>query len=614
MSDTQLKAIPMRPGIDRDTTEYGAEGGWVDCDKIRFRGDRAEKIGGWVRETLQSNREPTSDLFTGVARDLITWNDLQFNKYIAVGTHQKLELVLGNIIYDITPVRETRNLTDVITTVSGESEVTINNSVPHNLTEGDFIEVTSQQTVVDGITLDGQYQVTQIVDANNFKVDSGTNAAGATSGGGGSLDINFLLENGSVDNGQLTGWGGGTWGTPGLSNGGWNRPRDGSIGGVDLRQWSLDSWGEDLIACVREGKIYQWDATNGVNTRAQELTNAPTRNNFILVGQPFRHLIAFGSEVESTGAFDPLIIRWASQETLTEWGVTATNSAGEFRIPDGNEIIGAVQTRTEIIVFTDVSAYSMAYIGGNQVFQFTPLGSNMSAISQHAAVDINGTVFWMGKEDFYLYDGVVRVLPTTISKFIFDQDGEGQYNENQKEKIFAGVNKEFHEIWWFYPGQNSKENNRYIKYNYQMDVWDFGTIDRTVWVDRGIFDRPLAVESNGRLFLHESGKNADAGPMNAFIQSAFFDIGDGERFMFVDRVVPDLDLAPNRNALITLEFKRYPTSAPITKGPFTFNNTMDQIKFRGRGRQANIKYQVNAIGADFELGKTRIGMQNDGER
>lgn len=611
----------MRPGIIRNTTEYFADGGWSDGDKIRFRSSRPEKIGGWVRQPIEQDTDPTNLLFTGVARDIISWKDLSSLQYLAVATHQKVELLFGGKIFDITPVRANFSLNNIVSTFAASSIVNIN-IVNHGVSVGDFVFVNSQASPVDGITLSGEFVVTTITDLDNFEVDSGTvETGGAPSTGGGILDIDLLLENGAQSNGDLIGWGGGTWNTPGQGGLGWNNPRVGS-GGLNLRQWSLDTFGEDLLACVREGQMFHWDATVGVAQRLQEIstlpsaTSVPQENLFMLVSQPSRHIIAFGSEEFSSGTFDPLIIRWASQESIVDWDITNTNSAGEFRLPKGNTIIGAVQTRAEILVFTDTDVYSMRFVGGNEIFRFEPLGTNTSAISQHAAIDVNGLIFWMGLDDFYMYDGVIRPIRNTLDESIFDQDGEFKLNDGQKEKVFAGVNKEFHEIWWLFPQNGTEEIDRYVIYNYLEDLWYDGELNRTVWLDRSIFENPFAFDETGTLFAHENGKDDDGSALFAFIRSGYFDIGDGESLMFVDEILPDIKLPATKSVQISLLTKKHPhpRASIITKGPFTFDDSISTLKVRARGRQMSILYETNATGGDFELGKIRLAIQADGER
>lgn len=617
MSDTILRVLEMRPGINKDQTEYLAEGGWVDCDHIRWRNGRPEKIGGWVRETVSQYSDTQNKLFTGVAREMLAWIALDGRKFLAVGTHRRAELFTDGRIFDITPLRDSRTETNAISTVSGESIVTIK-YFNHDTSVGDAVTFANQQTDVDGITLNGTYLVVEVIDVDEFKVDSGITATGSTSDAGGTVDIGFLLEDGYQSNGDLTGWGGGTWGTPGQSGQGYNRPRAG-VGGANLRLWSFDIWGEDMVANVRGGKLYHWDRTQGETYRLQQIANAPLQNSFVLVSQPSRHLVAFGSEIAAgpqAGTFDPLIIRWASQETLDQWTITTENSAGEYRLPKGNYIVGAVQTAHEIIVFTNSDVYSMRYVGGNDIFAFTPLGTNISAVSPNSFIDVNGVVYWMGVDAFYMYDGVVRQLPSTLGKYLFDQDGEGKLNFDQKEKVFVGINKEFNEVIWFYPALSSEENDKYVKYNFAEGLWDIGTMERTVWFDRSVYPKPYALDTTGVLYVQETGKNADGGVLPAFIRTAFFDIEDGEHQMFVDRIIPDIRLPVNGGINITVITKKYPhpTALRVVKGPYLFTDGQNKISFRARGRQASIQFGVNSTNSDFEIGKIRLGIQPDGER
>lgn len=640
MSDTVLKAISMRPGVTKDQTTYMAEGGWVDCNKIRFRASRPEKLGGWVGETVSQYTNEENTNFTGVARAIHSWTDLSSKKYFAVGSAEKVELFFEGQIYDITPSRGEVTLTDAVTVTIGSSEVVITD-VLHGALEGDWIYVVSQEHPVFGITLSGAYQIIEVIDDDSYVINMGLSGfssafssafgSGAASestpfssafaplefGGheSGEVVIRYYLQNGAQSNGNLTGWSGGTWDTPGLADGGYGMPRAG-VGGLNLRQWSFDNWGEDLIACMREGKLYQWDATSGPTVELQEIAGAPEQNLFVLVSQPSRHLISFGCNEHSSLTFDPLIIRWAEQETLTDWTITSTNTAGEYRLPKGNKIIGAVQTRAEILVFTETDVYSMRYIGGNDIFEFTPMGTNISIASQHAAIDLNGVIYWMGIDNFYVYDGVVRILPSTLDKYIFHQNGDGLLDLDQKEKTFCGINKEFNELWWLYQKEGDEEIGNYIKYNFEEQVWDFGTINRTVWLDKGTFPKPYALDSYGKLYVHEVGKDDDSRPMDAYITSAYFDIDDGDELVFLDKIVPDVRLAANRNIEITVYAKKYPhpNAEIVTKGPYYFGDTSGKVSVRSRGRQVAVKFQASATGSDFEIGKMRVSFQSDGGR
>lgn len=613
MSSTVLKTLTMRPGYFKNSTEYSSENRWIDGDKVRFRSGRAEKIGGNVKESIQQNSNALIKNFTGRPSKSHTWLGLDYTKYFSVGTESHVEILSGGQIYDVTPYRTTVALNNAISTVNLQTTVTIV-SAAHNLAVGDYIFVISQAAPVGGITLSGQYIVTTVPNSNTFTVTAATPANATVNNAGGALSIGFYIPTGSLLSAGITGYGGGSYGTPGASGGGYNMPRASAfVSG--LRLWSFDNWGEDLLGSYTNGGIYQWDATSGLAVRMQIISGAPTNNLFIMVAQPSRFLVAFGTQQSVGGVFDPLTIRWADQETLTDWTITTTNTAGEYRLPLGNKIVGACQTRSEILVFTDTTVYSMRYVGGVDIFQFQILANNTSAVSQNCAVDVNGVVFWEGLDGYYMYNGVVERLPCEISQFLFDQDGEGRINVDQKAKVFCGTNKEFNEIKWYRPTYDSTEVNRYVCYNYLENLWYDGTEVRTTWVDAGVFDKPNATDPSGFLYVHEVGKDADYLPLIAYIRSGYLDLDDGQQMMFVDKFIPDFELTPNYNAELTLYFKKYPNSTlTTTKGPYPFNNTTEKISLRGRGRQASIQYTVNATGADFQVGNPRFSIQLDGGR
>lgn len=610
---TQLRKIQFNSGVNRNTTTYNAENWWVDCDKVRFRNGRPEKIGGWVKESVEYFNDSTITTFTGVARDAHVWTDLTFKKYFVSASHKKIEQFNGNQIFDITPIRDTRILANAISTTLGSSIVQVT-AATHNLRANDFVIFDNQAFIVDGISLSGEYSVIDVIDPDTFTVDFEiATATGTTPNAGGSINIDFLLECGDQNNGNVTGYGGAEYDTPGVGGLGYGAPR-GGVGGTFLRQWSLDNWGEDLIACVREGKLYQWDATVGLGSRLQEIPNAPVENYMALVSQPSRHLVVFGT-VPSTGTtLEPLTVRWSEQELLENWDITATNTAGEYRLPLGNYIVSVVQTKSEIIIFTDTNVYSMRFVGGNEVFQFDIIANNVTAASQHCAVDVNGIVYWQGIDNFYMYDGVVRTLDNTLDESIFDQDGEHVIDFSQKEKVYCSTNNEFNEIMWLYQSVNASEVDRYVIYNTSERVWYDGSIDRTVWVDRSIFANPYALDESGVLYVHEEGKDDDGSPMLAYLQSGDVDLEDGEQIIFIDKFIPDFKLDPNRNANLYLTYKMYPSEDGVRKGPYVFNNNTGKINLRGRGRHLSLRYEVDALGADFEVGAPRFSIQPDGER
>lgn len=644
----------MKPGIIANLTKYEAEGGFVDGNCIRFRAARAEKIGGWVRESIRNtygaigsfssafspdfslvpvaastgafssafssefNVGNNLNTFTGVARAMKAWQDLNARKYLAVAGDDKVELLYQNIIYDITPVESSVTIVDGLSTTINSYSVNAN-VVSHNRSVGDYVNIPTSVSI-GGTVLYGGYQIITVPDSNNFTINASSQASSTVSGGGGTVVIQLLLQNGSQDNASNYGWGGGTWGTPGQGGLGWGDPRIPSGISINMRQWSLDTWGEDLLAQLSGGMLYEWVVDPTLSTRLVAVTNAPTENNFMLVAQPSRQVVVFGTQSIDDGVYDPLLIRWSDAEDNTDWTPTITNQSGSFRIPTGDFIVSAVQTKGEILVFTNTSVYAMIYVGNDNglddIFQFVPLATNISIMGPHSVIDVNGVVYWMGSDNFYMYNGVVQVLPTTLDKYVFSQFGAGQVNFNQKEKCYAGMNGQFNEIWWFYPVASETENGHYIKYNWLENVMDYGSIARTTWVDRSIFSKPYAMDPSGRLYIHEQGVDADGQAMDSFITTAYFDIDDGDNILFINKFVPDIVLPNGGTIQITLMFKDYPhpNSTVTTKGPFTFSDAQGKLSVRGRGRQMAVEFSCNTSGSAFELGKMRIAYQPDGER
>lgn len=612
MPSGELKKIEIRPGIVRNVTEYSAEGYYVDGDKVRFRDGRAEKIGGWVPEIVEQNDDSTDNSFTGVCRNLHAWVDLDDVRYLALGTHEKLELLSGGKYYDITPVESSAVVSNAISTSVGSTEVIVSDP-SHGAASGDYVIFSSLASTVAGVYLDGEYVISSVTGADSYIIDSGTTAAATTVSQGGDLTIDYLLETGNEDNAAAYGWGAGTWGTPGASaSAGWNQPRTGTLT-EDLRQWSLDNWGEDLIACPRGGKIYTWDATNGEETRAVQISAAPSVNNLALVAQPTRHLVAMGTHNVS-GVFDPLLVRWSDGENFNDFIASAGNDAGSFRLKGGNYIVGAVQSKREIMIFTDSALHSMRFVGGEFIFGFDQMGSNCGLIGQQGVIDVNGVALWMGYNSFFIYDGAVRNLDSTVDDAVFDVDSSLAVNFEQKEKVFAAHNPDFNEVTWFYPTQTTTENNRYVTYNYEENIWYDGWMDRTAWVDNGIFEKPYATNPSGTLYIHETGKNDGSNPMGAFVQTAPMDISDGDSLMFVDRIVPDFRIPDNKTLNIEVKFKKYLGDDFTTKGPFTVSAGTGKVSMRGRGRHAAVRYSTSITGGDFEVGDVRFGVRPDGMR
>lgn len=604
MSDGKLKSIQFKPGIQKDETEYGAEGSWVSCDKIRFRNSRPEKIGGWVADSITGS-------IIGTARDINIWNDLEDKTYIGLGTHEKLQIIQDSVVYDTTPITTVVTVSDAFSTSVGSLTLKVSLAA-HNAAVGDHIVFSSIGTSVGGIdtsVLEADYTITSVSGTDFFYFDTSVTATATSVGGGGTATINFLLATGEECNRATFGYGAG-----GYSDETYGTERATPVT-RNLRQWSVENWGEDLVACYRGGQVYHWDVTDGLGTRASAVDAAPTVNNILLVAQPKRHLVSFGTTDITTGDYDPLLVRWSDSEDFRDWTPTVTNEAGSFRLGSGNYIVGAEQSKREILVFTDDSVFSMRFIGTPLIFGFDKLGSNVGLIGQHAAVDVNGAVYWMGLNSFFKYDGNLQVLPTTLNKYLFDSDGEGYYNLGQKEKVFAGVNTEFYEIIWLYPGSGSETIDKYVIYNYQENTWYYGTLDRTVWADAGLFDKPKAIDAEtGTLYSHEQGVDDDASELPAYLESSWVDVDEGDEFSFIDRFIPDF--RQTGSITLTLKARRYPndSSGEVTKGPYTITDSTNKLDFRIRGRQLKLIYEASGVGTDFEVGKPRIRVLPDGER
>jgi hypothetical protein len=605
--------IQFKSGINRNVTEYSATGYYVSCDKVRFRDGKAEKIGGWVRELVSRDDDSSNSNFVGVARDNLSWSGLDSKQYYAVGTHRRLEIKVDGEIYDITPIVASVSVSNAITTSVGSHQILIS-VAGHAHNPGDEVILTNS-TSVGNIKFTGdQYEIKTTPTLNTFTVSSALAATVTTVSQGNGLHVDYLLQPGNVDNTLNSGWGGGTWGTPGVSvSAGWNEPRSGT-GVIPLRLWSLDNYGQNLVANPRGGSIYMWSASAGPLTRASKLTNAPDVCNFVQVAQPVPHIVAYGTE-DVTGTYNPLLVRWCDGEDPTEWVPAYNNTAGDYPLAQGAEIIGAEQTKREAIICTKSGqVYSQRYTGVPFVFGFDPIGQAAELVSPQAIIDVNGIVVWMGTGSFYIYDGSVKKKYSAISKSVFDQDFDTSINLEQKEKTFCGINTEFSEVIWFYPSGSNTENSRYVIWNYLEDIFYDGNLSRTVWEDRGIFERPYAVNPDGTLYIHEQGKNDDATPMKSFVESAPFALAEGDDILFIDRMIPDFRLPDGKVLNTTIKTKKFINEDFIEKGPYSSTNQTDQIHFRARGRYAAIRYSTSVTGGDYEIGSPTFAVKPDGKR
>ena len=712
-----LQKLQFRPGLNREGTIYSNEGGWYDGDKIRFRSGLPEKIGGWTQ--FSSNQ------FLGICRSLWVWLDGDLGAgalYVGLGTSSKYYIYFGGVYNDITPIYQTSTITSVagtISTISGSKVVTItdNSYLP---SVGDYVLITST-TAVNGVQFTGgDYIVTSIPATNQFTVNFAINASGTGSGTGGTVTLQYEYPTGNTVYSIGTGWGAGPWG-----RGTWGSSYSSGIG-QQLRLWSNDNFGVDLVIAPRGGPVFYWQDSGTVSTRAQYLstlantttavtdastfssgvssitvtsTNAPyiypymvitgtgiptgtkvantyitgsttvpitnttTANssgnyNFsyagafvpsatyqVITSEVQEFVICFGANPytpnNSGTTFNPMLVRWSDQANQFQWIPQLTNQSGEYTLSNGSFIMGARSTRQEILVWTDSAIYSMQYIGAPYVWGFQLLMDNISVMSPNCMITVNNITYWMGRDRFYMYDGTVKTLPCSLKQYIFED-----INQSQAYQVFTGSNEGFNEIWWFYcsvdgnGGTRSSPNttvDKYVIYNYLDQIWYYGTMARTAWLQTGTQPYPIAADYNNRLLNHENGNDdlstAATLPIDAYIQSSDFDIGDGQSFGFVWRMLPDVNFnnSTGDQPAITMQLQprqnsgsAYNTSVdnPQVQSPqnftnipaYTVNQFTGQVYTRVRGRQMAIRIESTGTGVAWQLGAPRIDIRPDGRR
>jgi len=629
-----LAKFQLRPGINREITNYSNEGGWFDGDKIRFRFGFPEKIGGWVRNDSSS--------FLNVCRALHPWVTLSNEQYIGLGTTAKYYIERGGGYNDITPIRATTAAGDVtFAATDGSYQIEVTDTA-HGAVQGDFVTFSGAVSlggVITAAVLNQEYQIVDVVDADTYTIEArtaGTSISSITvdgelaptyvaanssdSGDGGAAVVGTYQINSGLDTAVL----GAGWGVGGWSRGAWGSASNEPIVTNQLRLWSHDNFGEDLLFNVRDGGIYYWDSSSGLTSRGVALSSlagantTPTIAKQVLVSDRDRHIIAFGCDGEtSIGTQDPLLIRFSSQESLTTWNALPTNTAGELRLGSGSEIICAVETRQQILVFTDTTLYAMQFLGPPFTFGVAPISENITIRSPNAAVAVDDTVFWMGQSEFYIYSGAVQRLPCTVRDYVFDD-----FNVDQSMKVVSGLNAAFGEVWWFYPSASSETNNRYVIYNYVEQAWYYGTIARTAWEDRGIVDNPIAAGTDGHLYRHEigfdDGSTNPASAITAFIQSSPLDLDDGQQFMFISRLLPDLSFlnstAASPTATFTTAVRNFQQGNFTSTSTNTFTTSTEQFFLRLRGRQMTIKTESTGAGVTWRLGTQRYDLRPDGRR
>ena len=619
-----LSKFVFKPGIMREGTAYDNEGGWFDSNLVRFNAGRPEKIGGW--------RKDTNNSFLGTSRALHSWVSLDGSKFLGLGTHLKYYINEGDTFNDVTPIRATTTNGITFSATSGSSTITATDS-SHGCVSGDFVTISGAVSLGGAIiasSLNQEYQILSVPTVNTYTFTAkDTNgdtltATGSDTGNGGSgVDGAYQINVGLDVYVQSTGYGSGVW-------------NDGTWGSVtalsntnQLRLWSHDHFGEDLIIAVRSGGIFYWDKTNGVNTRAVALTGisganlVPTICLGVTVSETDRHILVLGADPivggSRNGVLDPMLIAFGDQESITQFEPLDTNTAGDLRLSEGSLIVGSVKARQETLVWTDTALYSLSFIGPPFTFGLNLINNNTGLISPNGAITSPSGVYWMGYDNFYVYNGSVQKVPCSILSYVFDD-----INSGQAYKFFAFTNNAHDEVGWFYCSSDSIEIDRYAVYDYNDNVWTYGQLTRTSWLDEGTVDYPRAT-SNNYLYEHEFGYDDDGSPMtDVFIESSDFDIGDGEQFAFLTKIIPDVKFLSNSQSgkvNIVLKTRNFPGDTLTTNSTTSIASTTQQSHIRGRARQAVLRLESDDTNTDssnlatgWRLGATRLEIKSDGRR
>lgn len=614
-----LQRITFKPGINRDQTNYAGEGGFFECDKIRFHSGFPQKIGGWLRYGVFT--------LVGVCRQMYNYISTESDNILALGTTEKVYIEVGGNLIDVTPLRATFSTPDTdncFATTSGSTTVRVT-IVSHGAENGDWVTFSGVVGPANGIPaseLNAEFKIVYI-DQDNFDITVTTPASSTGSTGGTAITAAFQIDIGAPTGTLGYGW----------SAGGWSRDTWGSGTITPLytpqRDWFFDNFDNDAAMNIRQGPIYWWVYNSTFTTRAVLLSSLPGASAVpvaamqILVSQNDKHLLAFGCVPFGSSSlldFDPLLIRWASQNAPTDWTPTPTNSAGFLRVSRGSRIVRALPTRQETLVFTDSHLYSLQFTGNTDVFALQEIADNISIISPRACTSANNVTYWMGTDKFYFYSGRVETLPCTLRNHVFQN-----FNYDQAQQVVCGTNEGWHEIWWFYPTANSNTNDAYVVYNYLEKVWFYGSLERTAWLDSPLRQYPQAV-GNYQTFDHERGVNDDVLPMTSFITTNDFDVGDGENLLLIKRILPDINFegstAANPQVLLTMRPRNFPGSNYSSTNQPTVTQTTtvpveqytEQVFIRARARQMGFKIQSSDLGVQWQLGAPRLDGRADGKR
>jgi hypothetical protein len=619
-----LIKLQFRPGLNREVTSYTNEGGWVDSNKVRFRAGFPETIGGWVRAS--------STPFLGVCRALINWSTLAGSNVLGLGTNLKYYVERGGALVDITPIRDTTAAGAVTFAASTGSDVLVVSDTAHGARTGDFVTFSGAVSLGGNVTaavLNAEHQITDIIDSNSYEITLSVAADVSDAGNGGAAVVGaYQLSVGLATNFRGDGWGAGPWGA-----GGWGEPAGTPVAGERLRLWSHTTYGEDLIINPRGGGLYRWDASVGFGAanRAVDIATlsgadeVPVECNIVRLSEQDRHVLAFGCTPLFGGVLDPLLIRFSSQENFLDWSPKPTNTAGDLRISTGNQIVAVEQTSQQMLVLTESSAHVLQFVGPPFTFGLREVASGISTAGPNCMVAANGVIYWMGLGEFYLYNGTVQQIPCPVKEYVFDQT----FDTQRRDLVFAGHNAAFSEIWWFYPCTVSGDCTRYVVYNYEQQIWYYGTLPRSAWIDRGVSLKPLAAGLDGYIYTHESGvDDGSQNPpraLNAHIQSSPMDLDEGDSFIFVTRIIPDVTFRSSTNdpeATLTLSAQNFPggeffgdqpspvvRSAEVPVERFTRQNFV-----RLRGRAMALRVSSNKVGTAWRLGSPRVDGRTDGRR
>jgi hypothetical protein len=628
-----FQKLQFKPGINRDQTNYSNEGGWYECDKIRFRSGYPEKIGGWAKAT--------SEYMLGFCRQMFGWITSYQDNFLACGTNEKVYIEVGGYFYDITPLRAvnptlTTTVTDnCITTTNGSGTVTII-AVGSDADVGNYIDIAGA-TAVGGIpaaTLNATHKVATVINTNAFTFTVGVNATSSTTGGGTGINVSFEIDTGNGITTQGYGWGTSVW----SGAFGWGLSSPDPVY-LPQQDWWFDQFDNDLVMNIRDGAIYYW--ARGTNatpdtallTRAVLLsslggaTDVPNKAMQVLVSQNDKHLLAFGCQPYAGAStdFDPLLIRWATQNDPTIWTPAVTNSAGFIRVSRGSQIVRAIPTKQEILVFTEATLSSLQFTGTTDVFALQEIGDNLSIIGPRAVTIVNNMTFWMGKDKFYVYTGRVETLPCSLRNFVFND-----INFDQADQIVCGTNEGWNEVWWMYPSANSNFNNRYVIFNHLERIWYYGNLNRNAWLDSPLRSFPQASYTDATLqrsylLNHEDGTNNDGVAMPAYIQSSDFDIAEGDQLMLTRRVIPDINFdgssAANPEANFVIRPRNFPGGAYQSNASNTqrviqtvVNQYTNEVFMRARARQVALRVESSGLDTQWQLGSPRLDLRPDGRR